>query len=102
VTDPTSSDPGGVSPGAELPSGGGPLVYVEDLEHPVLRLDDHHHLARRGLEEAEGLDGRIGRPYLDPALDGPEMEASAQGGQDIGFVVHKQDNIFAVLLSGHG
>ena len=30
----------------EIPSGGGPLVYVEDLEQPVLRLDDHHHLAR--------------------------------------------------------
>ena len=29
-----------------IPSGGGPLVYVEDLDHPVLRLDDHHHLAR--------------------------------------------------------
>lgn len=31
---------------AEIPSGGGPLVYVEDLDQPVLRLDDHHHLAR--------------------------------------------------------
>jgi len=31
---------------SEIPSGGGPLVYVEDLDHPVLRLDDHHHLAR--------------------------------------------------------
>lgn len=31
---------------ASIPSGGGPLVYVEDLDRPVLRLDDHHHLAR--------------------------------------------------------
>jgi 16S rRNA (uracil1498-N3)-methyltransferase len=46
VAEPTTSDPSPVSPGVELPSGGGPLVYVEDLEHPVLRLDDHHHLAR--------------------------------------------------------
>lgn len=56
MTDPTSSDPGGVSPGAELPSGGGPLVYVEDLEHPVLRLDDHHHLARvRRIRNGDAL-----------------------------------------------
>jgi 16S rRNA (uracil1498-N3)-methyltransferase len=46
VHEPPSSEPSPVSPGAELPSGGGPLVYVEDLERPVLRLDDHHHLAR--------------------------------------------------------
>lgn len=46
MTEPTTSDPGPVSSGADLPSGGGPLVYVEDLDRPVLRLDDHHHLAR--------------------------------------------------------
>ncbi|MCU1370328.1 MAG: rRNA methyltransferase [Ilumatobacteraceae bacterium] len=44
--EPPFAEPTDGVPGVELPSGGGPLVYVEDLEHPVLRLDDHHHLAR--------------------------------------------------------
>jgi 16S rRNA (uracil1498-N3)-methyltransferase len=44
----TESSPSHAASGArgDIPSGGGPLVYVEDLDHPVLRLDDHHHLAR--------------------------------------------------------
>jgi 16S rRNA (uracil1498-N3)-methyltransferase len=46
VLEPTTSEPTGADHDLELPSGGGPLVYVEDLEHPALRLDDHHHLAR--------------------------------------------------------
>ena len=46
MPEPTPFDPNAGAPGAELPSGGGPLVYVEDLDRPVLRLDDHHHLAR--------------------------------------------------------
>ena len=33
--------------GAEaVPSDGGPLAFVADLEAPVLSADDHHHLAR--------------------------------------------------------
>src|SRR4051812_5437230 len=31
---------------ATVPSGGGPLAYVDDLEAPVLSDADHHHLAR--------------------------------------------------------
>jgi 16S rRNA (uracil1498-N3)-methyltransferase len=31
---------------AAVPWSGGPLVFVADLEHPVLTDDDHHHLAR--------------------------------------------------------
>lgn len=46
MLEPTTSEPNGADHQIEIPSGGGPLVYVEDLEHPVLRLDDHHHLAR--------------------------------------------------------
>lgn len=44
--EPPAFEPTATEPGTELPSGGGPLVYVDDLQHPVLRLDDHHHLAR--------------------------------------------------------
>lgn len=29
-----------------IPSDGGPLVFVPDLEHPVVSSDDYHHLAR--------------------------------------------------------
>lgn len=48
ATPESSTSVGSVEPveAAEIPSGGGPLVYVEDLEQPVLRLDDHHHLSR--------------------------------------------------------
>lgn len=35
-----------MGPRSEIPSGGGPLVYVTDLDQPVLSDDDHHHLAR--------------------------------------------------------
>jgi 16S rRNA (uracil1498-N3)-methyltransferase len=31
---------------AAVPSDGGPLVFVEELDHPVLSDEDHHHLAR--------------------------------------------------------
>lgn len=31
---------------APVPVGGGPLVFVADLDHPELAPDDHHHLAR--------------------------------------------------------
>lgn len=62
MLDPAATDPTSADGGAELPSGGGPLVYVEDLEHPVLRLDDHHHLARvrrvRDGQEVVVADGR--------------------------------------------
>lgn len=47
---------------AAIGSGGGPLVYVTDLDHPVLSDDDHHHLARvRRLRAGDELvvgDGR--------------------------------------------
>jgi len=47
VSEPTPPEPTlPVAEADEIPSGGGPLVYVEDLDAPVLRLDDHHHLAR--------------------------------------------------------
>lgn len=56
MLDPAATDPTSADGGAELPSGGGPLVYVEDLEHPVLRLDDHHHLARvRRVRDGDAL-----------------------------------------------
>jgi len=39
-----------------IPSGGGPLVYVDDLEHPVLMAEDHHHLARvRRVRDGDAL-----------------------------------------------
>ena len=56
-----------MSPGAGpegVPSDGGPLVFVADLEAPVLAVADHHHLARvRRLRTGDPLvlaDGRGG------------------------------------------
>lgn len=45
----------GIPEGA-VPSDGGPLVYVADLEAPVLDGDDHHHLARvRRIRDGDPL-----------------------------------------------
>lgn len=45
-----------------VPSGGGPLVYVDDLDVPQLTDEDHHHLARvRRLRAGDAVvlgDGR--------------------------------------------
>lgn len=45
-----------------VPSGGGPLVYVTDVEAPQIAGDDHHHLARvrriRDGDEVIVSDGR--------------------------------------------
>ena len=39
-----------------IPSGGGPLVFVDDLDDPVLAGDDHHHLARvRRVRDGDGI-----------------------------------------------
>lgn len=39
-----------------MPSEGGPLVYVDDLEAPRLADDDHHHLARvRRLRDGDAM-----------------------------------------------
>lgn len=40
----------------EVPSGGGPLAYVTDLDAPTLSDEDHHHLARvRRLRVGDAL-----------------------------------------------
>lgn len=42
--------------GVEIPSGGGPLVYVDNLDVPALSDGDHHHLARvRRLRDGDEL-----------------------------------------------
>jgi 16S rRNA (uracil1498-N3)-methyltransferase len=51
-----------------LPSGGGPLVFVEDLDHPVLSPEDHHHLARvRRLRDGDPLVAGDGLGRWRPA-----------------------------------
>lgn len=86
------------SPGA-VPSGGGPLVYVGDLDAPVLSDDDHHHLARaRRLRAGDALiigdgDGRW-RPARfagqTPEPDGPVVtEAPAEPSVAVAFALVK-------------
>lgn len=44
------------APVALIPSDGGPLVFVADLDRPLLTEDDHHHLARaRRLRDGDPL-----------------------------------------------
>jgi 16S rRNA (uracil1498-N3)-methyltransferase len=48
--------PGPDEPVTQVPSDGGPLVFVADLDHPVLADDDHHHLSRaRRLRDGDLL-----------------------------------------------
>lgn len=57
-------DPEGDGAEAAVPAGGGPLVFVDDLDAPRLTDDDHHHLARvrrvRDGDELVVADGRGG------------------------------------------
>ena len=49
-------------PDGTIPSDGGPLAYVADLDRPGLDEEDHHHLARvRRVRDGDALivgDGR--------------------------------------------
>jgi 16S rRNA (uracil1498-N3)-methyltransferase len=58
----------GVGPAA-VPSDGGPLVFVADLDAPVLTAEDHHHLARvRRLRAGDALVLADGRGRWRPAV----------------------------------
>lgn len=51
-----------------IPSDGGPLVYVDDLDRPRLDGDDHHHLARvRRVRDGDPIIVGDGRGHWRPA-----------------------------------
>ncbi|HRW39607.1 MAG: 16S rRNA (uracil(1498)-N(3))-methyltransferase [Acidimicrobiales bacterium] len=55
-------------PDGAVPSDGGPLAFVDDLDRPVLADDDHHHLARvRRVRDGEALVLADGRGSWRPA-----------------------------------
>jgi 16S rRNA (uracil1498-N3)-methyltransferase len=59
---------GATGPGRPIPSGGGPLAYVADLDHPTLDAEDHHHLARvRRVRDGDALVLGDGRGRWRPA-----------------------------------
>jgi 16S rRNA (uracil1498-N3)-methyltransferase len=66
--------------GGAVPSGGGPLVFVDDLDAPVLDADDHHHLARvRRVRDGDPLVLSDGRGCWRPARmagDAPTPEGA--------------------------
>lgn len=66
----------------DVPSGGGPLVFVDDLDHPVLDPLDHHHLARvRRLRDGDPLvvgDGVGGWRPARFAGEAPEPAGDVQ------------------------
>lgn len=71
--DEPEAEPVGDTP---VPVGGGPLVFVDDLDRPRLTDDDHHHLARvrrvRDGEELVVADGRGG--WRTARMAGPAPE----------------------------
>lgn len=67
-----------------IPSGGGPLAFVSDLDAPVLSVEDHHHLARvRRVRDGDAMvvgdgAGRWRTARFNgqaPEPDGPVVEA---------------------------
>ena len=65
---------------APVPSGGGPLAYVDDLAAPHLADDDHHHLARvRRVRAGDALVLSDGRGAWRPArFAGHEPEPTGE------------------------
>lgn len=65
-----------------IPSGGGPLAYVEDLERPVLAEEDRHHLARvRRVRAGDPMvlgDGAGGWRTARFQVDAPEPDGPIQ------------------------
>lgn len=66
------------TPTGAIPSGGGALVYVDDLEAPHLDDEDHHHLARvRRIRDGDPVIVSDGRGTWRPARmagDRPEPD----------------------------
>lgn len=82
-----------------IPSGGGPLVFVDDLVAPRLAGDDHHHLARvRRVRDGDGLvladgSGRWVSARMrgdEPEVDGEVVVAARpQPAVEVGFGLSK-------------
>ena len=72
-----AAEPGSAPP-FEIPSLGGPLAFVDDLDHPELSAVDHHHLARvRRVRDGDELilgDG-VGR-WCTARMAGPTPEVT--------------------------
>lgn len=94
--DPSRAPADGTEP---VPSGGGPLVFVDDLDRPVVADDDHHHLARvRRVRDGDPLvlaDGtgrwvRARMAGVEPVVEGEERRAARPTSPiEVGFGLSK-------------
>ena len=65
-----------------IPSDGGPLVFVDDVAHPVIAADDYHHLSRvRRVRDGNHIvvsDGRGRWAVARMAGETPELDGEVQ------------------------
>lgn len=65
-----------------IPSDGGPLVFVDDIDHPVIGADDYHHLSRvRRVRDGNHIvvcDGRGRWAHARFAGETPEIDGEVQ------------------------
>ena len=65
-----------------IPSDGGPLVFVADVDHPVISADDYHHLSRvRRVRDGNHIvvsDGRGMWAVARMSGETPELDGEAQ------------------------
>lgn len=68
-----------------IPSDGGPLVFVDDVDHPVISADDFHHLSRvRRVRDGNHIvvsDGRGRWVQARFAGETPELDGEVQHSQ---------------------